>query len=171
MNDNGIRDQAHFLRYKIIESAKKTKRIMVAMVIVYILLIGIVAAVYLTEGLPEGENENWQMIILILLGFYSVYMIFSLIAKPEESRRNYYIRELFIDLRNVDSKTAISYAEAQLQLIQTQIEMQSTFIDERQVSLQEYYHSVIVTALADQEDIKKEWKKVIDAMYLWGRYR
>lgn len=171
MNDNGIRDQAHFLRYKIIESAKKTKRIMVAMVIVYILLLGVFVAGYLTEGLPEGENGIWEMIFLFLLGVFSIYMIFSLIAKPEENKRNYYIRELFIDLRNVDSKTATSYAEAQLQLIQTQIEMQSTFIDERQVSLQEYYHSVIVTALADQEDIKKEWKKVIDAMYLWGRYR
>lgn len=169
MNENEIRDQAQFLRYKIIESAKKTKNIMVAMVIMNVIWIAIILAVYFTEGMPEGGIK--EFVILLFLGIFSISIFFMAIAKPEENRRNYYIRGLFVDLRNVDSKTAISYAEAQLQLIQAQMEMQSTFIDERQVNLKQYYHSVILSALADYADVKNEWKKIIDAMYQWGRYR
>lgn len=162
-------EQAQFLKYKIVESAKKTKRLMVGMVIMNVMWIAIILAVYFSEGMPEGGIK--ELVILLFLGIVSISIFFMVTTKPEENRRNYYIRELFLDLRNVDSKTAISYAEAQLELIQAQIEMQSTFIDERQVSLQEYYHSIILSALADCEDIKKEWKKIVDAMYLYGRYR
>ena len=70
MYDNEMRDQAQFLKYKIIESAKKTKSIMVGMVIMNFLWIAIILAVYFTDGMPEGGIK--ELVILMFLGIVSI---------------------------------------------------------------------------------------------------